>query len=144
MKPETEELIKAERRRDNFSYIADVIQRGRIRPSTFTHEIGIPYDIYEAMSNRNLIDHEYFFLSKTAFFEFRNEEVIVSFNHLYLCEDFHHLVDRFIIRSLMGNYPIRRTGISKMNFDEKVEKVQHVFNKKIKGNDNIITLGSDL
>jgi hypothetical protein len=73
MNDSTAELIKAERRRDNFNFIADVIQRGRIRPATFTHEIGIPYDIYEAMSDKSLIDHEYYFISKTAFFEFRDE-----------------------------------------------------------------------
>lgn len=123
MTPEIKELIKVERRRDNFTFIADVIQRGHIRPSTFTHEIGLPYDLYEAMSNANVIDHEYFFLSKTAFFEFRNEEVIVSFNHLYLCEDFHHLVDRFMIISLTGSYPIRRAGVSKMNFDKQAKEL---------------------
>jgi hypothetical protein len=142
MKQEIDELFKAERRRDNFNFIAKVIQRGHIRPATYIHEIGLPYDLYEAMSNANVIDHEYYFLSKTAFFEFRNEEVIVSFNHLYLCEDFHHLVDRFMIVSLTGSYPVCRSGVSKMNFDKKIEAVQHVFNKKHSG--KTIKLKSDL
>lgn len=124
MKTETIELIKAERRRDDFSFIADVIQRGRIRPATFTHEIGLPYDLYEAMNNAGVIDHEFYFLHQQAFFEFRKDEVIVSFVHLYSCEDFHHLADRFIIFSLTGSYPVRRSGVSKMNFDKKVQLVK--------------------
>jgi hypothetical protein len=87
----------------------------------------LPYDVYEAMSNMGWINHESYFRTKQAFFEFKSTEVVVSFMHLYSCEDFHHLIDRFIIHSLTGSYPVRRSGISKMNFDVKKEYV--VFKK---------------
>lgn len=110
-------------RRDDFSFISKIVQRGHIRPATYVHEIGIPYEIYQDMSDKGMIDHEYYFVSKSSFFEFRREEVIISFMHLYAAEDFHHLIDRFIICSLTGGYPVRRAGVSKMNFDVKKEYV---------------------
>jgi hypothetical protein len=129
MKEEIKELITAERRRADFSFISKVIQRGHIRPSTYIHEIGIPYELYEEMSARDIIDHEYYFLSKQAFFEFKREEVVISFVHMYACEDFHHIIDRFIIINCLGKYPVRRAGVSKMNFDKKIEMVVLMRNK---------------
>jgi hypothetical protein len=125
MNPDTQQLIKAEQRRSDFSFISQVIQRGHIRPSTYVHEIGISYNIYEDMKFRGWINHEYYYTSKQAFFEYKKDEVVISFMHLYACEDFHHLIDRFIIMSLAGKYPVRRAGISKMNFDT------HKFNETV-------------
>lgn len=126
METDVKELIRMERRQSDFNFIAEVIQRGRIRPSTYVHELTMPVEIYEDMKHQNLIDHEYIFMHKLAFFEFRRDTVIVSFAHLYNCEDFHHQVDRFIIRRLTGNYPIKRSGVSKMNFDKTIEPVEFV------------------
>ncbi len=102
------------------SFIFEVVQRGRIRPSMYTHEIGMPLEIYESMSTAGVIDHEYYFIAKSAFFEFKKNEVVISFQHLFAAEDFHHLIDRFLIKRLTGKYPIRRRGVSKMNFDDSV------------------------
>ncbi len=131
MKPEIEELIRAEQRRDDFSYVKKQIQGGRIRPSTFIHEVTMPIEIYEELKLYSVIDHEYIERHRLAFFELKGDRIVVSFRHLYNCEDFHRLVDRFIIIKYMGHYPITRTGVSKMNFDKIIEYVQLV---KIKPN----------
>ena len=117
MNPQTQELIKTERRRSDFSYIAEVIQGGRIRPSTYVHELILPDYLYEELRDRNVINNEDYYILKQAFFEFRRDNVIISFQHLYACEDLHHRIDRYLVVKAFGNYPIQRAGISKMNFD---------------------------
>jgi hypothetical protein len=118
MSAEMKELIKAERRRDNFNFIASVIQRGRIRQSTYVHEIIMPEDIYEEITDLGIINHEDYYILQQAFFEFRHGKVIISFQHLYACEDLHHRIDQYLITKALGYYPIQRAGISKMNFDK--------------------------
>ena len=130
MNQKTRDLIEAETSVHDFRYIVEVIQGGRIRPSTFVHELIIPTDIYHEMKNLSLIDHQYLALHRIAFFQFRNNRVIVSFSHMYNCEDFHHSVDRFIIVKHLGSYPVTRTGVSKMNFDNAIIPVSHVNTKR--------------
>jgi hypothetical protein len=121
MKDSSKELIQAERNRTNFNFIAEVIQKGRIRQSTYCHELIMPESIYIEMNERGLINHEDYYILQQAFFEFRHGKVIISFQHLFACEDFHHLIDRFLISKSYGFYPIERNGISKMNFDKNVK-----------------------
>jgi hypothetical protein len=120
MSPETQDLIRAEQLRD-VRFIIDIIQGGRIRPSVYIHEFEMPLDIYLDMKNAGVIDHEYLFLQKLAFFEFRKEKVIVSFHHIYNREDFRSMADRFLIIQAYGSYPFKANWTSKINFDEKVE-----------------------
>ena len=122
-------MEETEERKYDFSDITINIQRGRIRPSTYIHELTMPVEIYEQMRDSNLIDHAYLSTHKLAFFEFKGDRVVVNFQHIYNCEDFHHMVDRFIIYMLTGGYPITRTGYSKMNFDKTIEAVQHQITK---------------
>lgn len=131
MKDQLRDLIEAENATYDYRYIADVIQNGRIRPSTFVHEIIVPSDIYQEMKNLGLIDHQYLALHRIAFFQFKSDRVIVSFCHMYNCEDFHNSVDRFLIVKHLGSYPITRTGVSKMNFDNAIEPVSHVVHKTV-------------
>ena len=121
MKEQTKELLNAERRYSDFSYISEIIQRGRIRPSTYTHEIMMPVSLYEEMKDRGYINHGDNYTLQNIFFEFKKEEIRVSFMHLYVCEDFHHKIDQFLIVKAYGFYPIKRSGQSKMNFDRIVK-----------------------
>jgi hypothetical protein len=118
MKEEIAELIKAERQHDGFRFIAEVIQKGRIRPSTYVHEIIIPDYLYEDLMDKGIINHHDNYTKNQAFYEFRHGRVIVSFMHLWACEDMHHRIDHFLIVKFTGSYPITRKGISKMNFDK--------------------------
>ena len=118
MKQETEELIKAENRRSDFRFVADIIQRGRIRQSTYVHELVLPDHLYEEIKNHGIIDHEDMYILKQAFFEYRRDKVIISFQHLFACEDLHHRIDQYLVIKAYGSYPIQRAGISKMNFDK--------------------------
>ena len=114
MKPETRELIKAERRRSDFGFIVETIQRGRIRPAKFWHSITMPIYLYEEMRNRGIIRPEDYYIEETAFFEFKNGEATISFTVLYACEDLHRRIDHYLVVKFAGSYPIKRTGVSKL------------------------------
>ena len=140
MKPELEELIKAERQVSDIRFLANTIQGGRIRPSTYIHELQMPYDIFEEMKDLELID--IMFLVRRdrdengrtqdpiAFFEFRNGIVIVSFRHIYNREDFRSMADRYLIIKAYGEYPFKANWVSKMNFDKKIEHIVYQRNNK--------------
>lgn len=133
MKTETEDLIKAERRISDFRFLAQTLQGGRIRPSTFIHEFQMPHCLFDEMKDRHLIDVEYLTRREIdskgrshnpiAFFEFKPEMVVVSFHHIFNREDFKMMVDRYLIIKAYGFYPCKVNWVSKMNFDKKIEQV---------------------
>jgi len=118
MKPETRELINAERRRSDFGFITEVVQRGRPKPAKYRHSLIIPIHLYEEMRDKGVIDPEGYFTHETAFFEFRHERVIISFVNLGLCDALHFAIDRYLIIEFSGNYPIERKYYSKMNYEK--------------------------
>lgn len=111
MKPETRELIKAEQRRDDFGFIAEVIQRGRSRPKKYKHFLSLPVFLYEEMRKNGSIDPQAYFIDESAFFEFGDKEVTISFINLYACEDLHRKIDQYLVIKFAGSYPIKRGGI---------------------------------
>lgn len=110
MKETTKELIKSESRRDTFGFIVDVIQRGRVRPKKYQHDLTIPAFLYEELRNKNIIDFQSFFIEEAAFFEFDGKDVIISFVSLYAAEDMHRKIDHYLIVKFAGSYPIKRGG----------------------------------
>ncbi len=110
MKQEIKELIKTERRRHDFSFIAEVVQRGRSRPKKFKHFLSMPTFLYEEMRDIGVIDPESYFIDESAFFEFTQEKVKISFVNLYACEDLHRKIDHYLVVKLAGSYPIERGG----------------------------------
>lgn len=110
MKETTRELIKAESRRDSFGFIAEVIQRGRMRPKKYKHDITLPAFLFEEVKNKGIIDTEDYFINETAFFEFDGTDVTVSFMCLFACEDLHRKIDHYLVMKFAGSYPIRRGG----------------------------------
>ena len=114
MKTETRELINAECRRSDFGFICETIQRGRIRPAKFRHQIAMPIFLYEEMRSRGVINPEDYYIDQCAFFEFKKEEATISFVNLYSCEDLHRRIDRYLVIKFAGSYPIKRTGFSKL------------------------------
>jgi hypothetical protein len=123
MKPEIQELIKAERHQSDFGFITEVIQRGRIKPAKFIHSLKIPMHLYEEMRDKGVIKPENYYIHESAFFEFRHEKVIISFVCRGLCDDLQFAIDHYLIVEYSGNYPIERTYSSKMNFDKHIEPV---------------------
>jgi hypothetical protein len=123
MKPEVKELIKTERRRSDFGFITEVVQRGRIKPAKYVHSLAMPVFLYEELRDGNVIIPEDYFIDQLAFFEFRHEKAIVSFVNLYNCEDLHRRILTYLVVKFAGSCPIERTGVSKMNFDRTVEHV---------------------
>lgn len=117
MKEETKELIKTERRRSDFSFITEVIQRGRIKPAKFIHSLSMPVYLYEDLRNNGVINPEDYFIGQLAFFEFKHDEVIISFVNLFNCEDMHRRILTYLVVKFAGSCPIKRSGVSKMNFD---------------------------
>jgi hypothetical protein len=114
MKPEILELIKAERRRDNFNFIAKVIQRGRKRPAKYHHNLSMPISLYEELRSHGIIDMLELEAYQDVFFEVYQDEVTISFYNLYAIEDLHRRIDYYLIMKFSGSYPIKRTGVSKL------------------------------
>ena len=117
MKAEIAVLIKTERRRSDFGYITEIIQRGRIKPAKFIHSIGMPIYLYEELKDRGVIIPEDYFITESAFFEFKEDEMTISFVNLYNCEDMHRGILTYLVIKFAGSCPIKRSGVSKMNFD---------------------------
>lgn len=111
MKETTKELIRTERRRSDFGFIKEVIQRGRQKPKKYKHFIRMPAFLYEEIRDRNVIDPEPYFINESAFFEFSQSEVTISFMNLYECEDLHRKIDHYLIVKFAGSYPLERGGI---------------------------------
>jgi len=110
-KETTRELIAAERRLADFSFIMEIIQRGRIRPAKYKHYIKMPLLLYEELRDNFIIDPAGYYIDESAFFEFKNDQAIVSFQNLYQCEDLHRKIDRYLVIKFAGSYPIERGGI---------------------------------
>jgi hypothetical protein len=120
MKEETLELIKTYRRKPGFDFIVNTIQKGRIRPARYVHALEIPAPLYEEMVEKQVINLNDYFINQSAFFELRHDMVIISFAQLFCCEDLHHRVDHYLVIKGLGYYPIKRIGVSRMNFDEAI------------------------
>ena len=114
MKQEIQDLIKTEQRRSDFGFIIETVQRGRIRPAKFRHQIAMPIFLYEELRNRGVINPEDYYIEQTAFFEFKTGEATISFLNLYNCEDLHRRIDYYLVKKFAGSYPIKRNGISKL------------------------------
>ena len=123
MKQDIKDLIKTEGRRDMFTFLTDVIQRGRIKPAKFIHSITIPVYLFEDLRRNNVVVPENYFIDESAFFEFRNDEAIISFIHLYSCEDMHRRILTYLVIKFAGSCPVKRSGVSKMNFYRTKEPV---------------------
>jgi hypothetical protein len=110
MKTSTQELIKAESRRDTFGFIVEVIQRGKTRPKKYKHDLTMPAFLYEELRNKGIIDSEAYFVDESAFFEFNGVDITISFINLFACEDLHRKIDRHLVMKFAGSYPIKRGG----------------------------------
>jgi hypothetical protein len=104
------DLVKAERRRQDFSFIIDVVQRGKIRAAKYKHDLTMPLFLYEEMRESGVINPEDYYVEEAAFFEFKCDEVVISFRNLYACEDLHRRIDRYLVIKFAGSYPIKRGG----------------------------------
>jgi hypothetical protein len=111
MRQQLKDLIEAETMRNDFNFICEVVQRGRAKPKKYRHYITLPRYLYKELRLKNVIDPEDLFIDETAFFEFSEEEVTISFITLYGCEDLHRKIDRYLIIKFAGSYPLRRGGV---------------------------------
>jgi len=114
MKTETRELMTQERRRSDFSFICETVQRGRIKPVKYRHSITMPIFLYEELKNKGVINPEDWYIDQSAFFEFAREEATISFINLYSCEDLHRRIDYYLVKKFAGSYPIKRSALSKL------------------------------
>lgn len=126
------EAKKDEDHSDDFRFIVEVAQKGRIRPAKYIHSLIIPYFLYQELKMHGVIKPESYFIHESAFFEFRHERVIISFVNRGLCDALQFSIDRYLIVEHMGKYPIERTCQSKMNSDKTAREL--VVLQKIKTN----------
>lgn len=135
MSNQMKELIKAESWRAEHDFLTKTIQRSRIRPAKFIHSLTFPDYLYNDLRKNLVIVPEDYFTDESAFFEFKNEDhlvdgikksipvAIVSFVHLYSCEDLHRRSLEYLVKKFAGSCPIKRSAVSKMNFDKIIEPV---------------------
>jgi hypothetical protein len=111
MKESLKELFKAETRVADFTFISEVVQRGRRRPQKYRHFIELPPFLYSELRNNGVIDTEFYIVDESAFFEFSRDSVKISFICLHAAEDLHRKIDKYLIEKMYGSYPIKRGGI---------------------------------
>jgi hypothetical protein len=104
------QLIDTERRRADFGFITETVQRGKNRPKKYKHDITMPVFLYEELRNRGIIDPSSYFIDESAFFEFSNSEATISFISLFACEDLHRKIDHYLVVKFAGSYPLTRGG----------------------------------
>jgi|WetSurMetagenome_2_1015567.scaffolds.fasta_scaffold640491_1 hypothetical protein len=121
MKEQTKELIKAEQRRSDYGFITEIVQRGRIKPAKYCNSVTIPSMVFDEMKILGIIEIENYFIDESAFFEFKNNKVIVSFINISAVNDFHIRAAHYLLTKAYGFDPIERKAASKMNQD-KVHK----------------------
>lgn len=119
-----------EQKSESFSFITEVIQRGRIRPAKFIHSLEIPKYIYDELTLHGIVKPENYYILESAFFEYRHERVIISFVSRTLCDDLQFAIDRYLITEFGGKYPIERKYSSKMNRDKAELKTLDIETKK--------------
>jgi hypothetical protein len=103
-------LIDTERRRSEFGFITEIVQRGRSKPKKYKHDLTMPVYLYEELCNRGVINPEDYFIEEQAFFSFTTHEAIVSFVSLFACEDLHRKIDHYLVVKFAGSYPLKRGG----------------------------------
>jgi aspartyl/asparaginyl-tRNA synthetase len=114
MKQSTIELIKVESRRDTFGYLTEVIQKGRIKPAKYKHYLRMPIFLYEELRNKGIINAEDYFIDQAAFFEFKDQEMTISFINFRQCTDLELKILRYLVKKFAGSCPVLRGGISKL------------------------------
>lgn len=111
MKESTKELIVAERRRSDFSFISEIVQSGRRKPKKYKHFLQMPILLYEELRNKGIIDPESYFIDESAFFEFSFDKATINFISLYAREDLLMRIYHYLVIKFAGSDPIKTGGI---------------------------------
>jgi hypothetical protein len=101
-------------RSDVYSFITENIQRNRKVPKKYRQYIIIPMNIYEELCEYGVIKPELYYIDESAFFEFNDDVVKISFVSLFAVEDLHRKIDHYMVNKLMGYYPFKRGGFFKI------------------------------
>ena len=117
------------RKKQDFSFICEILQRGRKRPAKYIHSITMPVELFREMQDGGAINIEDYYIDESMFLEYKDNEIFLSFVCLYACEDMHRRIDCYLIVKLLGFYPIKRTGVSKMNFDRIKPSKKYLINE---------------
>ena len=114
MESETQDLIKAERRRNDFRFTSEVIPKRRARPIKYRHNLSMPAHLYEELRDKGVINKLELEAYQDVYFEMKQDEIMISFVNLYAIEDLHRHIDCYLIKKITGNYPLKRGGFSKL------------------------------
>ena len=97
---------------DSMSYITEIIQRGRIKPSRYRHYLRMPRNIYDRLRDANIIRPEDYFLTEAIFFEYDYKEVTLNFVSKAYLGDLHVRILSFLVKDMNeGTDPIIRGGL---------------------------------
>lgn len=111
MKSSTANILQTERRRSDFGFITEIAQRGRMRPKKYRHLLTMPIFLFEDLKTNYVINVEECIIDESAFFEFSENEMTISFINLFQCEDLHRKIDYYLVVKFAGSYPLKRSGI---------------------------------
>lgn len=106
----TKEFVVINKKPSEYSFITEIVQKGKAKPKKFKHFIELPSDLYAEIKNAGVVNIEDLYVNEDAFFEFMPGKVIINCIHLYQCEDLHRKIDHYLIVKLTGSYPLKRGG----------------------------------
>jgi hypothetical protein len=114
--------IPQARRKQNFEFLSNLLQGNRSKPKKFKHSLKMPFQLYYELVENKIFDPEDLYCNEIAFFSFSTELVFdngyqsdeyveISYISLFQIEDLHRKIDYYLIKKLLGFYPIKRFGI---------------------------------
>jgi hypothetical protein len=93
------------------TFIDEYIQRGRKKPKKFRHFLKIPTFIYDELIENGILVPENYYISESAFFEFTDYFVTISFESYCYINDLHiRILDYLASKSNNGKSPVERGG----------------------------------
>lgn len=107
-------MQRTAKKRSDFSFISEIVQRGKKRPAKYRHSLSMPVYLYEDLRNHGIIDMLDLQAYQDAYFEIHNDEVTISFYNLYTREDLRTRCYHYLLVKFAGVDPLKITAMSKL------------------------------
>ena len=91
-------------------YICGIVQKNRIKPAKYRHYLSMDINMYNALHEKGIITPEQYFIEESAFFQYNDIEVIISFINIRECNDLHLRILSYLVNEWYEYNPIKRGG----------------------------------
>jgi hypothetical protein len=96
---------------DGLIFIMETVQGKRKKPKKYRHFVRIPASLYNDLVADGVIIPESFWIEESAFFEYNDSFVTISFITYWHVEDVHiKILDYLVRKSNGGKSPVERGG----------------------------------